>query len=1313
MEYFTALAKRISKPKKEIPVGSINLLKFEKSWRYIQKIQAHSHKAMDTYITKTPIPMHLDILNDLLVQEEVRRKDTEDSTAGVCMEFLLKNDVLGNLVRLAIPDLPRGFRSEVMRMIANLVNLLDESFLEHKNVHNPILIIFEYYVHPPLRNGSVVNQLYGFSTNPLNTSIAGSRINIINGYQETENQGSFPNKNYSLTQTETTSDQQNEDPSGPNKLTRLGRRGWTPSNESAQKTKTDREQWERDQLETQEEDFVELMYIVSSKIHGYPSSLGLFFYDRKWEDSVNEPSPSLSISDNGDTHISNEKLPNDKLSSRRSTDIKRKPPRFQFSLFSNLLLYLHRTGKIGDYARTALLFLLELAYPPGTGPKNPSKQDESIKFEKYILDQSEFVSVVSASLVAVYSQLPSRIKLSKNRPSIVPISETEIAVEFQQATESSIHSNERKVKSPDPEIVSTQSTDFRNKLTLFTQILEFIEDVYYRTPSFKIQASVLRNLQNHFMATVLYPGILESLDSDGSSVAIMVYLEHILQAIKHHNFGKLFMNFFNGEPELNKHLFQSNNDNENGLSPASASLQFTIRDLICSNIKPSSSSDAIIAALRLLRTILLKCDLVINLETGSKVKRYSEPDIRKSSISGSTTSDTDKTRNQDIDKNMTGDQTPVSGKQVVNEASASISQTSLEKLQQIINENTIKFSKELFSNSKNQLLFQGFDLYLNDASNKWKNHVCCIESNKKSQSKSSSVSGPTYNEKTVSDMASKQQDKIIDENKNNQTRIKIIESDPLIQSILLLLSKFFNLSSECNLALTGVLTVLVCCPSRTPDGWLAFDINNLFRELISPAWENWITTSKTKSDRLNEFKYKTIGEPNAGNTVNPYNKQVETLNEVNLYQNDDSDSDGEVPDYSKLTEKSKSIQTINKVGNLIHKTTQNGKGLEGIKGIDPLQPSNYPDISVNAENVQADSSIFNGVNSGVNAEMPEYIRMQLEQLISSSGLPEFDMEYKLDLSLEKIIESLPSGATQPSFYMVMSELANQVSDLSFQIPYFSQRLKRARNALMGIVEEESDLAYELEEMEKLENSFSSSLLFRDGNVDASINAQMFLAEQGKAGLEFLRDKRSTSIYNTRDPNSDAFSFSDNMRSDFETGDGNTIPQNITVASNTASVSTTVEPEIVANKTKPIENELLSPKPISRTQSKSSSTKGKQVTDLKIKRTVSIQHNIQGFSVRSVSPTSQLSAIEFSGGGVEQISPKSPKTSNQIRGDTGSEKTGGDEGNPNILHERRNSVKDVNMKELLENIIILQESIKEIIAYMQIRRENGYDDNSIL
>ena len=74
-------------------------------------------------VEDTEIPNRLRQMVDLLVDEQSWR---DVNTTGVCMEYLLKNGVLGVLVNISEADYPSGIRGETLRTVASMIDLSDE-----------------------------------------------------------------------------------------------------------------------------------------------------------------------------------------------------------------------------------------------------------------------------------------------------------------------------------------------------------------------------------------------------------------------------------------------------------------------------------------------------------------------------------------------------------------------------------------------------------------------------------------------------------------------------------------------------------------------------------------------------------------------------------------------------------------------------------------------------------------------------------------------------------------------------------------------------------------------------------------------------------------------------------------------------------------------------------------------------------------------------------------------------------------------------------------------------------------------------------
>ncbi|KAJ2654012.1 hypothetical protein GGH99_007445, partial [Coemansia sp. RSA 1285] len=262
--------------------------------------------------------------------------------------------------------------------------------------------------------------------------------------------------------------------------------------------------------------------------------------------------------------------------------------------------------------------------------------------ERFILDDSGFAAILSATLCALYSQLPRSLQVSTGPAAVIPGSLPSYSADLQNAIESSIfssgaanggsgNSTDRWTDGQGP--VKSTNPEFRACLSSFASMLCFIQDVLFRCPSSHVCDQLLRSLRDNFLQSILYPSLLESSDTDGSSVAVMRYLETMLQVVRHESLVSVFMDFLTDEATLGdadtlpptlagadsspspitsgdkqgalaaEHTSTSTSTQS---SPAPGCLPFTLRDLIYTNLQSSVSIDAVVSALNLLRIVLSK-----------------------------------------------------------------------------------------------------------------------------------------------------------------------------------------------------------------------------------------------------------------------------------------------------------------------------------------------------------------------------------------------------------------------------------------------------------------------------------------------------------------------------------------------------------------------------------------------------------------------------------------------------------------------------------------------------------------------------------
>lgn len=694
------------------------------------------------------------------------------------MEYLFKNNILAKLVNSAEGDQPRGIMGETIRSMASMINLLDDRFLVHNAVHKPIVKLLRTCCAP-------------------GTELEGN--------------------------------------------------------------------------ESYHEDLVDLMYILCSKIHGYPELLNIFFYDKQWL-TVPERIPSRRLQKNRETMALLRNMSHrsglsslgspatsssaasvdqniDSLQSPTSSTTEVDPSSpvteslsefrnhyqddenhdgkrdYEFLLFTYLSKFVHREGKSGDFARTGLLFLMELA----TG-----------SLGEYILD-SEFASYLTAGVGALYSQLPRKLIVKGGFESLTSSYLPNASNDTSGSNTDDNKDDEAESKpSRRTNIELSTSKDFQSRLDAFLKVLEFCQDVLMRCPNAEIATTLLASFKTVFLENVLYPSILECSDTDGSSVAVISYIDLILQVLEHEALVDLVVGF----------LMASEEDDTRAKAPevldAFAEVQnmqttspyfmatgrFTLKDLVLSRLK-SRSQPTVIATLKLLNTV---------------ITRHCKYSLKLLTIQ--------------VDSNAT------SFSQL-----AEFPPKELSKDVPLINHHAheldLFFALVATINPHNtaDIFSNGYESYLRDAEGSVETHQCFLKSQEKVEQKVPGVMSEVERKKQrrrsmkyghrmdlpdeqTGEAFLKEQEKIVEAlsalsccDKPHGTgehpiqMHRLLPSDPLLQILLGTLSHFFAHSVELNLALTGVITSLAVCPYRSLEGWLLFRSTDIKRPAIDRGSE--------------------------------------------------------------------------------------------------------------------------------------------------------------------------------------------------------------------------------------------------------------------------------------------------------------------------------------------------------------------------------------------------------------------------------------------------------------------------------------------
>ncbi|KAI0302016.1 Retinoic acid induced 16-like protein-domain-containing protein [Russula brevipes] len=742
-----------------------NATEFHKSWTSVKNTLLNpDERQLSRGIASTDVPAELKAMVDLLVRESTR---TEEGGTGVCLEYLLKNDVLGTLVGLSETDRPSGIQVEVLRAVQNMVILLDEQFLVHSAVHKAVLRLLRNCVGDNIQE-QLDNQ---------NRKVMGAAKNIVR--------------------------------SSPSEY---------------------------------EEDLVNLLCILCSRIRTFRELLMIFFHDKHWYHS--EPLFSVEEGDEGDEDDESDD----------SNDTEPREHQSETVVGSGSFVASTSEGQIGDFARAGLLFLMDVAMSPSDQEHRLSKDDSfppesattptdpiadaALSLAEYILD-GDFSDVLGAGLGAVYSQLPSKLEVhapaiaDKNKGTSMVLGGY-TADDEDAKSEADIRESNRMFRVED-----SRATDFKTRLDHFLKLLEFLEDIFRRNvpkdnaesnldPSALVGTavvnSILEAIRQTFLENVLYPSILECSDADGSAVAVMSYIEIMIRTLEKGQLTDLLVNFLISEdndevprsrPRPRPHstlTLATKAPMKTQSSEAASKLRrrrssammlleleapestkqsgyitslgrFTLKDLLISNLRSKDQPTAA-AALQLLNVLLLHysplcVDKLLIVVRDPKATSFPEPAWD------------DKPRSTPIDQeedDVFVYQTEVSETSPQTRSFAPPRTTYSAHKREI--DLYLKLVSCLDPVHSSNSFSTGYDRYLCDAIQAIQNHSTF------------SLDVP--------------------EETRAQMKHRLDPNDPILSALLEWLRKLFSNSPEFNIALTGVLASLAHDPFRSLVGWLTF-----------------------------------------------------------------------------------------------------------------------------------------------------------------------------------------------------------------------------------------------------------------------------------------------------------------------------------------------------------------------------------------------------------------------------------------------------------------------------------------------------------
>ncbi|KAK8858547.1 hypothetical protein IAR55_002776 [Kwoniella newhampshirensis] len=570
------------------------------------------------------------------------------------------------------------------------------------------------------------------------------------------------------------------------------------------------------------EDLVDLMCILCSKMRAYPPLLLIFFHDKAWS----QPNPSIPASPGANRLMS--PPPSAHTTHSDPTRDSAKPTHhFEFLLFSYLLRYVHREGRIGDFARAGLLFLFDIAFlapndEGGDTLQMHKEKDDADPLQaardalgEFILD-GDFADVMAAGLGAIYSLLPSKLQV----PSIS--AQAESAEENRASTSGGMYLGQGG-GSVDSDVMMSTDPEVRIQLDMLLKLFGFLQDIIYRCNSpihhadpesstittthvigSAISETILDAIQSSFLDNVLYPSILECSSLDGSAVAVLTYLNVVFSNLDDGPLLHRLLSFLldtesaHDLPQIRHPGSEAKRKTEAMdfvHSPAhvvnyfAKEGRFTLKDLILDNLH-SKEWSASTAALRLLRTLLVEhCNQAVQ-GLLSSTRDSTGTALARTSIA------------LDLDSFTDESFLP----RASNSADSHLQETELySALTSRID--PLQTSAELAA---------GYAGYLADMRATLQIDPCSRTSHMPLQSLGDEEK---YSLARASDRGS------VD------FQHRLSATDPLVRSLLDSFTQFLSKTPDENVALTGVLTGLTLCPNRSLAGWVLYDL-----PAVSNSW---------------------------------------------------------------------------------------------------------------------------------------------------------------------------------------------------------------------------------------------------------------------------------------------------------------------------------------------------------------------------------------------------------------------------------------------------------------------------------------------
>ncbi|KAK1066868.1 hypothetical protein LTR33_011495 [Friedmanniomyces endolithicus] len=453
-----------------------------------------------------------------------------------------------------------------------------------------------------------------------------------------------------------------------------------------------------------------------------------------------------------------------------------------FPLCYLLVDRVHHEGRIGDFARTGLLYIFEA-------------MGRSLDLEEWVVS-SDLPTLMASGLGALYSQLSRELSIlhpNSTLPAVLAMSD--YSTTHQRATTESAFSDRH-----------------QTHMATFLSYLAFWQDVLDHCGSADVKQTLLDHFQILFLQQLLYPSLLQSSDTDaGSSVAVLTYMASILDVLDHPDLINMILTYLLAVPESipvapstpatpvrpsmpprsptatkkrqSLMMLTAPKDPDPAFEPA----LFNLTDLILNSVRSRGAQTAF-SALKLI-SMMIQRQRKYAFGTLLKVRPGKSPSSRQQTNLIPGESLVVNTMNTGAAQDTAGDLTRTVGAQ-------DLEVESYRQLATALHCGT--FPEEVYASLCDDLRY-------------------CIEG----QMQLKSVNGDTVEH-------------------TETTTFALSPGDPLVRSLADLLRTFLTNSVEVNLALTQALMSIASCVELKLDAWLALDpADYKFADAVPEAVQPW------------------------------------------------------------------------------------------------------------------------------------------------------------------------------------------------------------------------------------------------------------------------------------------------------------------------------------------------------------------------------------------------------------------------------------------------------------------------------------------